>query len=939
MRGLVEDTKRTKLSQNNNNNVSTSGTSRLKTSSTAAVSSSSSTSAKPLRSVVKTPTATSSVGLGGGGGAAKKTPSSVQQKQQEVGKSAKSSSGGATAATRAATQATHPIAKTQKGQNPPQQMPQPQSSSSKAPQKEAPPQLQQQQQPQAQAQPQPTQLQASNNSGSTTIALPKASHANHTNEELANGVQDTIYLCNFRVSVDGEWLCLKELQDIDVAGGQQSGAGVGVNDPHTGNSSSGYGAAGTHASGSGGGSQFGKRNSNRFSGLSAAGSAAGALEDNGIMALENLIGRRLCDMVGGSNALNASQSHSQTQSQHKNVGLFAEWSHLSRDTAEIERSNLVNICKLVVKELLEQSLRYGRMLDSDHLPLQHFFIVIEHVLGHGLRPKKGLLGPRKELWDLLQSVEHYCPEAQDITASVRDLPTVRTHIGRARAWLRIALMQKKLSDYLQALIEHREDSLYDYYEPHALMMSDEIVVIMGILVGLNVIDCNLCVKEEDLDSQQGVIDFSLYLRSSSRSPDAADDSAPPPALLDATGQGNMIAVLDQKNYIEELNRHLNATVGNLQAKVESLTTTNALMKEDLAIARNSLLALQAENQAMRQSSQTQQQQQQQKDSDNTSGSGSDKEKSEAVSSDLSEERRKNGELEKELKLQVSLKAESDMAMKLLEKDIHEKQDTIVSLRRQLDDIKQINLEMYRKLQDCTASLTHKTELMEKLESQKEDMASTIEQLEKKWTHDKSSLGEILKSTSQTLTTQVTASEERAARAEAESRIEREWRISLQEKEIKLKEKIATLQSCLKELAEEKDRNEKLKLDLEKARAQWAEAQTTLEELGIQLSESKLKVSEMQDSERRQRQLMSGSSQSLQTMPESLGSPGIWAPDSIASHCTGCEREFNLTRRKHHCRSCGEIFCKACSEHSLPLLNAQGQPGKPVRVCNACYAAK
>lgn len=39
-----------------------------------------------------------------------------------------------------------------------------------------------------------------------------------------------------------------------------------------------------------------------------------------------------------------------------------------------------------------------------------------------------------------------------------------------------------------------------------------------------------------------------------------------------------------------------------------------------------------------------------------------------------------------------------MAMKLLEKDIHEKQDTIISLRQQLQDIKQINLEMYRKLQ-------------------------------------------------------------------------------------------------------------------------------------------------------------------------------------------------------------------------------------------------
>ncbi|XP_032597530.1 RUN and FYVE domain-containing protein 2 isoform X1 [Drosophila grimshawi] len=612
----------------------------------------------------------------------------------------------------------------------------------------------------------------------------------------------------------------------------------------------------------------------------------------------------------------------------------------ARDTAEIERSNLVNICKLVVKELLEQSLRYGRMLDSDHLPLQHFFIVIEHVLGHGLRPKKGLLGPRKELWDLLQSVENYCPEAQDITASVRDLPTVRTHIGRARAWLRIALMQKKLSDYLQALIEHREDSLYDYYEPQALMMSDEIVVIMGILVGLNVIDCNLCVKEEDLDSQQGVIDFSLYLRSSSRNADEAnEESSAQAASMDATGQGNMIAVLDQKNYIEELNRHLNATVGNLQAKVESLTTTNALMKEDLAIARNSLLALQAENQAMRQSAR------QQTHSDNSStGSASDKDKdkdkdkTDGLSSELMEERKRSAELDKELKLQVSLKAESDMAMKLLEKDIHEKQDTIISLRRQLDDIKQINLEMYRKLQDCKASLTHKTELMSKLECQKEDMASTIEQLEKKWTSDKSNLGEILKNTSQTMSSQVSASEERAARAEAETRIEREWRVSLQEKELKLKEKIATLQACVKELNEEKQKNDKLKLDLEKARTQWSEAQTTLEELGIQLSMSKLKISEFQDNERRQQQLISGSSQSLQTMPEPVSSPGIWAPDSIATHCTACTREFNLTRRKHHCRSCGEIFCKSCSENSLPLLNAQGLPGRPVRVCNACYAS-
>lgn len=47
-----------------------------------------------------------------------------------------------------------------------------------------------------------------------------------------------------------------------------------------------------------------------------------------------------------------------------------------------------------------------------------------------------------------------------------------------------------------------------------------------------------------------------------------------------------------------------------------------------------------------------------------------------------------------------------MAMKLLEKDIHEKQDTIVLLRRQLEDIKQINLEMYNKLQVSDIVLTN-----------------------------------------------------------------------------------------------------------------------------------------------------------------------------------------------------------------------------------------
>ncbi|XP_047999333.1 protein RUFY3-like isoform X5 [Leguminivora glycinivorella] len=466
------------------------------------------------------------------------------------------------------------------------------------------------------------------------------------------GAQDTIYLCNFRVSVDGEWLCLKELQDMEMQDSYIKPAEPGV-------------------------------------------------------------------------------ITSPDDPMH---------SLMARDPVVIERSNLVNISKLIVKELIEQSLRYGRMLDSDHLPLHHFFIVLEHVMRHGLKPKKGLLGPKKELWDILQMVEKYSPEAADITASVRDLPTVKTAMGRARAWLRLALMQKRLADYMRLLLEHREDTLEEYFEPHALMLNDEAVIITGLLVGLNVVDCNLCVKEEDLDSQQGVIDFSLYLRGSNSSTDLTTTTN---NANTEPKQRHINTMLDQKNYIEELNRHLNATVANLQAKVEGLTTTNALMKEDLAIAKNTMITLVEENNQLKHAlgqditkdsrmkvTELQSDEEEKRSVKSVTSDKSKNEKDSEVSRVLEEERKKNVELQRELDLQISLKAEMEVAMKLLEKDIHDKQDTIVSLRRQLDDIKLINLEMYKKLQECEMELTQKGEIVARLQDKAEQIGKILSNIEK-----------------------------------------------------------------------------------------------------------------------------------------------------------------------------------------------------------------
>lgn len=47
---------------------------------------------------------------------------------------------------------------------------------------------------------------------------------------------------------------------------------------------------------------------------------------------------------------------------------------------------------------------------------------------------------------------------------------------------------------------------------------------------------------------------------------------------------------------------------------------------------------------------------------------------------------------------MGLKQEMEVAMKLLEKDTHEKQDTLAALRLQLDQVKSLNLQMFHKAQ-------------------------------------------------------------------------------------------------------------------------------------------------------------------------------------------------------------------------------------------------
>uniref|UniRef100_A0A2I3HBA9 RUN and FYVE domain containing 3 n=1 Tax=Nomascus leucogenys TaxID=61853 RepID=A0A2I3HBA9_NOMLE len=400
-----------------------------------------------------------------------------------------------------------------------------------------------------------------------------------TTDKITQAAMETIYLCKFRVSMDGEWLCLRELDDISL-----------TPDPEP-----------THE------------------------------DPNYLMANE--------------------------------------------------RMNLMNMAKLSIKGLIESALNLGRTLDSDYAPLQQFFVVMEHCLKHGLKAKKTFLGQNKSFWGPLELVEKLVPEAAEITASVKDLPGLKTPVGRGRAWLRLALMQKKLSEYMKALINKKE-LLSEFYEPNALMMEEEGAIIAGLLVGLNVIDANFCMKGEDLDSQVGVIDFSMYLKDGNSS-------------KGTEGDGQITAILDQKNYVEELNRHLNATVNNLQAKVDALEKSNTKLTEELAVANNRIITLQEEMERVKEESSYILE-------SNRKGPKQDRTAEGQALSEarkhLKEETQLRLDVEKELEMQISMRQEMELAMKMLEKDVCEKQDALVSLRQQLDDLRALKHELAFKLQ-------------------------------------------------------------------------------------------------------------------------------------------------------------------------------------------------------------------------------------------------
>ncbi|CAF4651275.1 unnamed protein product, partial [Rotaria sp. Silwood1] len=106
-----------------------------------------------------------------------------------------------------------------------------------------------------------------------------------------------------------------------------------------------------------------------------------------------------------------------------------------------------------------------------------------------------------------------------------------------------------------------------------------------------------------------------------------------------------------------------------------------------------------------------------------------------------------------------------------------------------------------------------------------------------------------------------------------------------------------------------------------------------ENVGLRIQIQKLKI-DFENSESVQHDFVK-LSQALQVQLEEIRNSENelrWQPEEDFSDCQRCHTQFSVTWRKHHCRHCGKVLCKECTNKTVYT----GPNNRPSRVCDVCY---
>ncbi|XP_008059508.1 RUN domain-containing protein 3B isoform X3 [Carlito syrichta] len=302
---------------------------------------------------------------------------------------------------------------------------------------------------------------------------------------------------------------------------------------------------------------------------------------------------------------------------------------LSARNAAVERRNLITVCRFSVKTLIDRSC--FETIDDSSPEFNNFAAILEQILSHRLKeisqscrwlaylqiPLQGQVtwfgyeSPRS-FWDYIRVA---CRKvSQNCICSIENMENVSSSRAKGRAWIRVALMEKHLSEYISTALRDFKTTRR-FYEDGAIVLGEEANMLAGMLLGLNAIDFSFCLKGEGLDGNfPAVIDYTPYLKftqssdsissdeeelrtlGSSGSESSTPENVGPPFITDENCWFNKCKrvkqkyqlTLEQKGYLEELLRlrenQLSESVSQnkiLLQRIEDSDLAHKLEKEQL----------------------------------------------------------------------------------------------------------------------------------------------------------------------------------------------------------------------------------------------------------------------------------------------------------------------------------------------------------------------
>ncbi|XP_016161701.1 PREDICTED: RUN domain-containing protein 3B [Ficedula albicollis] len=265
-----------------------------------------------------------------------------------------------------------------------------------------------------------------------------------------------------------------------------------------------------------------------------------------------------------------------------------------------------------VKTLIDRSC--FETIDDTSPEFNNFAAILEQILSHRLKGQITWFGyesPRS-FWDYIRvacrKVSHNC------ICSIENMENVGSSRAKGRAWIRVALMEKHLSEYISTALRDFKTTRR-FYEDGAIVLGEEANMLAGMLLGLNAIDFSFCLKGEGLDgSYPAVIDYTPYLKftqssdsissdeeelrtlGSSGSEGSTPENIGPPFITDENSWYNKCKrveqkyrlALEQKGYLEELVRlrenQLSESVSQnklLLQRIEDMDLAHKMEKEQL----------------------------------------------------------------------------------------------------------------------------------------------------------------------------------------------------------------------------------------------------------------------------------------------------------------------------------------------------------------------